>query len=52
MVIDNLTNFISDEWGVLRKVNFPNNVTPGNQPEARIGEASLGEIRFGVRYEF
>jgi len=52
MIIDNLTNLLNDEWGVLRKVNFPNNVTPGNQPEARIGEASLSEIRLGVRYEF
>jgi hypothetical protein len=52
MVIDNLTSLLNDEWGVLRKVNFPNNVSPGNQPEARIGDASLSEIRLGVRYEF
>ena len=52
MVIDNLTSLLNDEWGVLRKVNFPNNVSPGNQPEARIGDASLNEIRLGVRYEF
>lgn len=52
VIIDNLTNFLNDEWGVMRKVNFPNNVVPGNQAEARIGNASLSEIRFGVRYQF
>ncbi|MDA0979411.1 MAG: cell envelope biogenesis protein OmpA, partial [Proteobacteria bacterium] len=52
LVIDNLTNLINDDWGVLEKVNFPNNVGPGDREEARIGDASRYEIRFGVRYAF
>ena len=52
VVVDNLTNLLNDEWGILRKANFPNTVTPGSQAEARVGDASLSEIRIGVRYEF
>jgi hypothetical protein len=51
-VVDNLTNLLNDEWRILRKANFPNTVAPGSQAEARVGEASLSEIRVGVRYEF
>jgi len=51
-VVDNLTNLLNDEWGILRKANFPNTAAPGSQAEARVGEASLSEIRVGVRYEF
>ena len=43
VIIDNLTNFLNDEWGVMRKVNFPNNVVPGNQLRRRCN-ASLSEI--------
>jgi len=52
LVIDNLTNMINDDWGVLEKVNFPNNVVRGSQEEARIGDASIYEIRIGVEYNF
>ncbi|MEM7079422.1 MAG: TonB-dependent receptor [Pseudomonadota bacterium] len=52
LVIDNFTNLLNDEWGVLREVNFPNNVERGDQEEARVGDASRYEIRFGVRYTF
>lgn len=52
LVIDNLTNMINDDWGVLEKVNFPNNVVRGSQEEARIGDASVYEIRIGVEYNF
>jgi len=52
IVIDNLTNFLNDEWGVLREVDFPNNVRRGRRAESRIGDASLGEIRLGVRFAF
>ncbi len=52
MVIDNLTNLLNDEWGVLREVDFPNNVERGDQEEARVGDASRAEIRFGVKYAF
>ncbi len=52
LVIDNLTNMINDEWRVLEKVNVPNNVVRGAQEEARIGDASIYEIRIGVEYNF
>lgn len=51
IVVDNLTNLINDDWGVLRQHNFPRTVTDGTV-ESRIGDASLYEIRFGVRYSF
>ena len=53
LVIDNLTNLINDEWGILRQVNFPNAVREGaTQTESRRGDASRYEIRFGVKYAF
>ena len=52
LVIDNLTNMINDDWGVLDKVNFPNYVELGDQEEARVGDASRYEIRLGVQYSF
>ncbi len=53
IVIDNLTNLLNDEWGVLRQSDFPNNVNRNqNQFEPRVGDASRSEIRFGVRYAF
>ena len=52
LVIDNLTNLLNDEWGVLRQVDFPGNVRAGQRAEARIGDASRYEIRFGVKYAF
>ena len=47
VIIDNLTNLISDEWGILETPDFPplDNVS-------RDGDASLYSIRFGVRYDF
>lgn len=53
LVIDNLTNMISDEWGVLNQADFPNVATIGGaDPEPRQGDASLYQIRFGVKYDF
>lgn len=59
IVIDNFTNMINDEWGVLRVPDFPPTVEADpatgqlTQPaEGRIGEASLWSVRFGLRYEF
>ncbi len=52
LVIDNLTNLLNDDWGILEKVDFPNYVERGDQEEARIGDASRYEIRFGVKYSF
>ncbi|NNF59993.1 MAG: TonB-dependent receptor [Gammaproteobacteria bacterium] len=51
LVIDNFTNFLNDDWGVLRQHNFPRTVTEGTE-EPRIGDASRYEIRFGVSYDF
>ncbi len=48
VVIDNFTNLLNDEWGILRQADFP----LVNPDEARIGDASRYEIRFGLRYEF
>ena len=58
VVIDNLTNLLNDEWGVLRQPGFPRictvdaSGTPTSPCESRIGDASRYEIRFGLRYEF
>jgi hypothetical protein len=51
LVIDNLTNLLNDDWGVLYQHNFPRTVRPGTS-ESRIGDASLYEIRFGLEYKF
>ena len=58
VVVDNLTNLLNDEWGILRQAGFPRQCTvdatgtPTERCESRIGDASRYEIRFGVRYEF
>jgi hypothetical protein len=52
LTIDNFTNFLNDDWGVLEQVNFPNTVGEGDPAEARIADASIYEIRFGVAYRF
>ncbi|MGD8357856.1 MAG: TonB-dependent receptor [Lysobacterales bacterium] len=51
LLIDNLTNLINDEWGVLNQYNFPRTVVRGSE-EPRIGDASRYEIRVGVKFEF
>jgi hypothetical protein len=51
LVIDNLTNLLNDDWGVLYQHNFPRTVPKGT-PESRIGDASRYQIRFGVKYDF
>jgi hypothetical protein len=56
IVIDNLTNLLNDDWGVMYKANFPYGVTlsdlANGNAEARIGDASLWEIRVGLDYRF
>ncbi len=52
LVIDNLTNLLNDDWGILEEVNFPNTVGEGDVEEPRVGDASRYEIRFGVKYAF
>ena len=51
VVIDNLTNLLNDDWGVLNQYNFPSTVVEGSY-EPRIGDASRYEIRFGLKYIF
>jgi hypothetical protein len=56
IVVDNVTNLLNDEWGVMYKPNFPYGVTQGDidagRAESRIGGASLWEIRVGAEYRF
>jgi len=56
IVIENLTNLINSEWGVMYQANFPYGVTlsdlANGNAEARIGDASLWEIRVGLDYRF
>ncbi len=56
VVIDNVTNLLNDDWGVLYKPNFPYGVTQedidAGRTESRIGGASLWEIRVGFNYNF
>mgnify|MGYP003325521363 FL=1 len=56
IVVDNVTNLLNDEWGVMYKPNFPYGVTQGDidagRAESRIGGASLWEIRIGAEYRF
>lgn len=52
VVVDNFTNFLNDEWGVLREVDYPRTVGEGDDPESRVGDASRYEIRLGLKYDF
>jgi hypothetical protein len=51
LVVDNLTNLLNDDWGILKQHDFPRTVEMGT-PEPRIGDASRYEIRFGLKYNF
>jgi len=56
IIIDNVTNLLNDDWGVMERPNFPYGVTledrDAGRAESRIGDASLWEIRVGVNYRF
>ena len=52
IVIDNFTNLLNDEWGIMREPDFPPNAEIGAPAESRVGETSRYEIRLGVKYEF
>jgi outer membrane receptor for ferrienterochelin and colicin len=56
LIIDNFTNLLNDDWGVMERPNFPYGVTiedrDAGRAESRIGDASLWEIRVGVNYRF
>ncbi len=51
MVIDNFTNFLDSDWGVLRQPSFPYTLQTG-QPFELVRDASVYEIRFGASYDF
>ena len=54
MVIDNLTNLINDDWGILEEVNAPR-LSANSDPSvdlSRIGDASRYQIRVGMKYDF
>ncbi len=55
-VIDNLTNLLNDDWGILEQPSFPYGVTAEQQAlgqaEQRNGQTSLWRMRIGLRYEF
>ena len=51
MVIDNFTNLLNDEWGVLEQPSFPRTLVPG-QPFSTSVDASAYQIRFGATYDF
>ena len=53
ITIDNITNLLNDDWGVMRQAPFFYTVEEDDQiKEFRIGDASLYEIRIGLSYQF
>ena len=48
--IDNFTNMLNDEWGILRE--HSQRETIGSVSPSRIGDASSWEARIGIAYEF
>lgn len=50
IIVDNFTNLLSDEWGIMRQSD--NRCVVGDSCETRQGDPSRYEIRFGARYEF
>ena len=50
MVIDNFTNLLNSEWGVLETAGFPGTLPTGTPFSTNT--ASAYEIRFGARYDF
>ena len=51
-VIDNFTNMLNDDWGILEETSFNTAVVGTANPERRQGDASLWEMRVGVNYRF
>lgn len=52
-VIDNLTNLINDDWGILEEVSFPRSVDEDDErPASRVGDASQWQMRVGFTYDF
>eukprot|EP01093_Parvamoeba_rugata_P017313 TRINITY_DN68_c0_g2_i3.p2 TRINITY_DN68_c0_g2~~TRINITY_DN68_c0_g2_i3.p2 ORF type:complete len:1008 (+),score=276.80 TRINITY_DN68_c0_g2_i3:77174-80197(+) len=51
-IIDNFTNFLNDDWGILEEVNYNTASLGSSSPESRQGDASLWEMRVAVNYRF
>lgn len=52
LTIDNFTNMLNDDWGILNEVNFNTAYVGNTSPQSRQGDASLWEMRLGVSYKF
>jgi len=56
IIIDNLTNLLNDDWGIMNQPAFPYGVTAeqeaNGQAQQRIGETSLWSMRVGLNYRF
>lgn len=53
LVIDNLTNLINDDWGILEEAGFPRTIEEDDTtPTSRVGSASFWTVRLGVTYDF
>ena len=51
-VINNFTNMLNDDWGILEEPSFNTVVLGSSNPTPRQGDASLWEMRVGVNYRF
>ncbi|KGE04682.1 TonB-dependent receptor [Pseudohaliea rubra] len=56
IIVDNLTNLLNDDWGVMNQPAFPYGVTAeqeaNGQAQQRIGDTSLWSMRVGLSYRF
>ncbi|MDO6711996.1 TonB-dependent receptor [Aliiglaciecola sp. 2_MG-2023] len=52
LTIDNFTNMLNDDWGILEEVNYNTARLGDTSPESRQGDASLWEMRLGISYKF
>ena len=52
LILDNFTNLLNDDWGILEEVSFNTVQADTLDPTPRSGTASLWSMRFGVRYAF
>jgi outer membrane receptor protein involved in Fe transport len=56
IIIDNLTNLLNDDWGVMNQPSFPYGVTAeqeaNGQAQQRVGDTSLWSMRVGLNYRF
>lgn len=51
-IVDNFTNMLNDDWGILEETSFNTATVGSTNPERRQGDASLWELRVGVNYRF